>query len=127
MRQFIVLGFKTPSKTAVGESLYLGADNSAAIAVVNAASDGFARKELYDLTVPRIRRHSAPLDPEGTSLAMAPAVNQSLPLRELPHLSKGAQQLADQRGLTLDQLAEVIPTGSTGNIVQDDIEKLLED
>lgn len=69
MRQFIVLGFLSNSATAPGECLYLGTDRGEAMEKVNAPGD-YARRELYDLATPQIRRHSAvepdpPVDPEA--------------------------------------------------------------
>ncbi len=56
MRQYIVLGFPSNSVTDSGECLYLGSDRGEAMAMVNTAGEQ-ARRELYDLTAPQIRRH----------------------------------------------------------------------
>ena len=57
MRQFLVLGYKTTNVNEPGVIVHLGIKNSEAIGVVTAAGDGFARKELFELAVPRQRRH----------------------------------------------------------------------
>ena len=56
MRQYIVLGYPSNSVNDPGECLYLGADRGEAMAMVNAAGEQ-ARRELYDLASPQIRRH----------------------------------------------------------------------
>jgi len=58
MRQFIVLGYTSNSTRDPGECLYLGTDRGEAMATVNAPGE-HARRELYDLAAPQIRRHSA--------------------------------------------------------------------
>lgn len=57
MRQFIVLGYQTTNTNEPGVIVHLGNKNSVAIGVVTASGDGFARKELFELAVPRQRRH----------------------------------------------------------------------
>lgn len=57
MRHFIVLGFSSHSKKEAGESLYLGEDRGEAIAVANKLESSYARKELYELATPHMRRH----------------------------------------------------------------------
>lgn len=56
MRQYIVLGYTSNSVKDPGECLYLGSDRGEAMATVNTAGD-HARRELYDLAHPQIRRH----------------------------------------------------------------------
>jgi len=63
MRQYLVLGFPSNSAKAPGECLYLGTDRGAAMEKVNEQGD-YARRELYDLATPQIRRHSA-VEPES--------------------------------------------------------------
>ena len=62
MRQYLVLGFLSNSANAPGECLYLGTDRGAAMEKVNEPGE-YARRELYDLATPQIRRHSA-VEPE---------------------------------------------------------------
>ena len=57
MRQFLVLGYQTRNTNEPGVIVHLGSKNSEAIGVVTAVGDGFARKELFELAVPRQRRH----------------------------------------------------------------------
>ena len=59
MRHFIVLGFDSNSKKDTGKQLYLGGDRSEAIGAVNTEDKKYVRKELYELSVPEIRRHAA--------------------------------------------------------------------
>ncbi|QQG66356.1 hypothetical protein [Desulfobulbus oligotrophicus] len=62
MRQFIVLGFLSNSANTPGECLYLGTDRGAAMETVNEQGE-YARRELYELATPQLRRHAA-VDPE---------------------------------------------------------------
>jgi hypothetical protein len=65
MRQFIVLGFASNSKDDPGECLYLGSDRGEALTTVNTLGE-HARRELYDLATPNVRRHAdgkAPVAP----------------------------------------------------------------
>lgn len=69
MRQFIVLGFSSNSKSEAGESLYLGGDRGEAIAVANKPEASYARKEVYELATPHLRRHfeSEPTEEKKTT------------------------------------------------------------
>lgn len=58
MRHFVVLGFTSNSQKEAGELLHLGADRSQAIESVNTPDEEFVRKELYELSVPNVRRHA---------------------------------------------------------------------
>ncbi len=72
MRHFIVLGFASCSQKDKGEALYLGCDRAEAIKEVNTPSANYVRRELYELAVPEIRRHSSlPVEKEAV-----PAGNQ---------------------------------------------------
>lgn len=59
MRQFIVLGFATNSKTDSGESLYLGSDRGQALEIAGEQTEQYCRKEIYELATPMVRRHFA--------------------------------------------------------------------
>jgi len=65
MRHFVVLGFKSNSKGEAGEVVYLGSDRAEALAEVADVPSGgdHARRELYELAVPHVRRHR----PEGAA------------------------------------------------------------
>ena len=56
MRHFVILGFKTPHNSEQGEQVHIGTDRGKAIDLVNTPDDRFARKELYELATPHIRR-----------------------------------------------------------------------
>jgi len=57
MRKFIVLGFLTNSKKSAGEKLYLGPDYSKAKQTCETLTGKYARRELYELATPILRRH----------------------------------------------------------------------
>lgn len=120
MRQFIVLGFKTTDTSEQGEQVHLGGDRAESIAVTNAADDRFVRKQLYELAVPHLSRHFArEKAPASTAGAVTDAPAKG------PTLTKGAQELVDEYQLTAADLAEIEPSGASGNIVKEDVQAWL--
>jgi len=61
MRKFIVLGFSTNSNKDPGELLYLGSDRGEALAVSGEETEGYCRKEVYELAIPMVRRSFEPV------------------------------------------------------------------
>jgi len=128
MRHFIVLGFATVSKDEVGQCLHLGHDRDAALNEVNAPGNGCARKELFELAVPYMRRQcaAASAEPEpGSKEDNRAGEEDEADTTKLPPISEAAQGLIDQVNLTAAQLAEIEPTGAGGGIIKKDVEAYL--
>ena len=121
MRQFLVLGFATFSTSEAGEVIHLGSNRSEALGVTSTPDEKFARKELHELASPQKRCHFA-----------TPVLSESdddpddEPDDEPTPMTDSARKLAEERQLTAEQLAEIKPTGATGNIVKGDVEAFLE-
>jgi hypothetical protein len=77
MRHFVVLGFTSNSKNDPGKSLYLGTDRQKAVDKVNEQSGKYLRRELYDLAVPHIKRHTPGKSGKPESIPPAEAERRS--------------------------------------------------
>ena len=62
MRHFVVLGFRSVSKSEQGELVHLGGDRGEAITITTSASGSFVRKEMFELDIPNRSRHFPPQD-----------------------------------------------------------------
>jgi len=71
MRQYLVLGYPSNSTKDHGECLYLGSDRGEAMAMVNTAGEQ-ARRELYDLAAPQVRRHMPAVKNDGIDADLDP-------------------------------------------------------
>lgn len=130
MRHFIVLGFESNSNSAPGEQVHIGSDRGEAIEVTNDPAGGFARKELYELAIPHICRHFSGVTKKETS-AEPEQVEEQVDTEEdteteLPEMTNSARELAEENGLTPEQIAEITPTGTTGKILKEDVEDYLD-
>jgi hypothetical protein len=82
MRHFVVLGFETNSKAEAGEVLYADSDRAEALGVVNAVSENHARRELYELAVPQIRRHRPETKTAPAKKKAAPKAKKKAPAKK---------------------------------------------
>ena len=124
MRHFIVLGFATNSKTEPGKALYIGCNRGEAISNVNTPEPKFARKAMYELAVPQIARYSkGKAKNSGSNAEVETEVETEA---ETPGMTAGAKALAEEHGLTDEQLAEIEPTGKNGKLTKEDVEDYLD-
>lgn len=143
MRHFAVFGFATASKDEDGKLLHIGTDHGKAIDVANNPIEAYLaqlvpedeveaifRTELYELATPSLRRYFTP--PTNAEKAKAhldqldqPEAGNDEPDAKLLKLSDGARKLIESAGLTAEQIAEIEPTGATGNVVKEDVEAYL--
>lgn len=123
MRHFLVLGFATSGSSEMGDPIHLGTDRVAAMTEMKTPDERFKRKEVFELARPhRVRHfdHAVVVSDDSSESDDLPEGD------ELPDLSNAARALATEHKLTDEQLAEIVPSGATGDIVKSDVEDFID-
>ena len=131
MRQFIVLGFRSESNREDGEMMYLGSDRQKAMKVVQEDVNEFSRQSLFEVAIPqKTCRFSggAPTEPSEPESEEETVVEEDPDQAQLdaPEMSDSARELAEEHGLTVEQLLAITPTGKSGDILKSDVELFIE-